>query len=396
MKFFYCKKCLMPSSRPRVTFNEEGVCNACQWAEVKRTSIDWAARWKELEELCDKHRCTDGSNWDVIVPCSGGKDSYHIAWNIKHKLNMHPLLVTLSPLLPTEIGRRNLQNLINQGFDLIQINPNGKIYRKLHKKGFIEQGRPQLAFVTGIATAVIRLAMRFELPFILYGEEGESEYGGSTQCARRPDYDRDWTVNIYFSGHDTSEYIGEDFTKADLKWWNLPSSEELEESEIFLAHWSYFENWNHVLHYETAKEKLGFQPVKVKSIDDGVTGFGTYTDYTSLDDPFMRTLHTYLMFLKFGFGRGTQEATNDIRIGKMTRDEAIEMAKKYDTYDCRDFRDKILNVFEMTEDEFQQVIDKWANKALLEKVDGVWRLKKELGFHLDINNTVEVDYDGSY
>jgi len=394
MKFFYCKKCLMPSTRPRITFNEEGVCNACQWAEVKRTSVDWSARWKELEELCDKHRCTDGSDWDIIVPCSGGKDSYHIAWNIKHKLNMHPLLVTLSPLLPTEIGRKNLQNLIGKGFDLIQIHPNGEVYRRLHKKGFIEQGRPQLAFVTGITTAVLKIAVRFNVPFVMYGEEGESEYGGRMDYAHKAQFDRKWTVDIYFSGRDTSEYIGEEFTKEDLKWWDFPSSEELEKAGVFLAHWSYFENWDHRLHYKTAREKLELQPVKVKSIEDGVTGFATYTDFTSLDDPFMRTLHTYLMFLKFGFGRGSQEATCDIRVGQMTREEGIELVKKYDAYDCRDFRDKILRVFEMTEAEYQQVIDKWANKALLEKVDGRWQLKKELGFHLDMDHYVEVDYDG--
>ena len=396
MKLFYCKRCLMPSTRPRITFNEEGVCNACVWAEAKKTTVDWNARWKELEQLCDKHRCADGSNWDVIVPCSGGKDSYHIAWGIKNKLDMHPLLVYLSPLLPTEIGRRNLQNLIDQGFDLIQIRPNSHVYRTLHKKGFIEQGRPQLAFVTGITTAVLKIATGLNVPFILYGEEGESEYGGKMDYAHTAQFDREWTVDICFSGHDTSEYIGEDFTAGDLKWWHLPSNEDLDKAGVFLTHWSYFENWHHILHYETAKEKLGFQPVKVKSIEDGVTGYATYTDFTSLDDPFMRTLHTHLMFLKFGFGRGTQEATNDVRLGRMTREQGIEEARKYDSYDCHDFLDRILDVFHMTEEEYRQVIDKWANKSILEKVDGRWQLKTGIDHGLSMDNAIEIDYDGSY
>ena len=396
MKFFYCKNCLMPSTRPRLTFNKEGICNGCQWAEAKKIKVDWQARWKELEELCDKYRDTGGSNWDCIVPCSFGKDSYHISWNMKHKLKMNPLLVYISPLMPSEVGRKNQANLIEQGFDTVQIHLNGQVYRKLCKKGFIEQGRPQLAFVTGLTTVILRVAMAFNIQLVMYGEEGESEYGGRMNFADKAKVDRKWTVETYFSGRDTSEYIGSEFSQADLKWWHFPSQKELDKSGLYLTHWSYFEDWNHLVHRETALS-IGFnRAVDLKSIEDGVTNIATFTDYTSLDDPLMRTLHTYLMFLKFGYGRGTQEASNDIKVGVMTRDEGIEMAKRYDTYDCSDFLDKILDLYEMAEEEYCQVIDKWANKAILEKVDGRWQLKKEIHFGLDINNSIEIDYDGSY
>ena len=118
-KIFLCKKCLTLSTRPRAQYDENGVCNACNWAEAKRTTVDWRKRWKELEELCDKYRCNDGSNWDVIVPCSGGKDGTYVAWKLKNELGMHPLCVTLKAQTPTEIGKKNLENFIASGFDHI-------------------------------------------------------------------------------------------------------------------------------------------------------------------------------------------------------------------------------------------------------------------------------------
>lgn len=395
MKLFYCKKCLIPSTRPRIQFNEKGVCNGCDWFEKKKTSVNWDDRWKELESLCEKFRSKDGSNWDVIVPCSFGKDSYHIAYNMKHKLNMNPLLVYVSPLIPTEVGARNRDNLIKQGYDCLQVHLNGDVYRRLCKKGFIEQGRPQMAFVTGISTAVIRIAMSLGVKWLMYGEEGESEYAGRMDYANKTGFDRKWAVETYFSGHDTSEYIGDEFSVSDLKWWHFPDEETLKKSGIHLTHWSYFENWDHLLHRDTAL-KLGFQRVKDGDINDGVAGVATYTNYSSLDDPFMRTFHTYLMFLKFGYGRGTHEASNDVKAGEMTREEGIEIAKKYDSYDCADFKNRLLKVFDMTAEKFDSVIDKWANKALLEKKNGKWQLKKDINPNVFIENAIEIDWDGKY
>lgn len=392
MKFLYCKNCLMPSTRPRITFTEEGICNGCSWADKKRRYVDWKERWKELETLCDRYRCTDGMNWDVIVPCSGGKDSYHIAWSLKHKLNMHPLLVKVAPHIPTVVGEKNMRNLADQGFDIIEITPAMKTYCALTKKAIFEQGRPQHAFETAITTAVLKVAMGFGIPFLMYGEEGESEYAGRMDMAEKPDCKRQWIVETYFAGFDTSTYEDGIFRKEDLKWWNFPSQEELDEHGIFYTHWSYFEDWNHLVHYETAK-KIGFQPVRPFSIEDGVTGFGTYTDYTSLDDPYMRTFNTYLMFLKFGYGRGTHEASSDIKAGIMSREEGIEMAKRYDSYDCYHFKDKLLKRFDMTAEEWDAVVDKWANKSILKKVHGRWVLKPSINYDHDINNYVEVDED---
>ena len=317
----YCTRCLNVSTRPRFTFNEEGVCSACQWAEAKRTTMDWKARWKTLEEICDRYRITDGSNWDIIVPCSGGKDGSYVAWKIKHDLGMHPLCVTLLPQFQTETGRQNLENFKKSGFDHIAITPNPKVYKRLAIRGFKHQGRPKLPFVTGIATFTMKIAVKFNIPLIMYGEEGESEYGGVMTMAYRPEFNREEVVKYYYSGHDTTEYLDE-FSKEELRWWLLPAQEEMDKVSLFPTHWSHYENWDPKLHAELAKEKCGLQTVEGTSI-------GTFTDYAQLDDV-LQDLHAYLMFVKFGFGRTTSDVGIEIRADRMTREEGFELAKKYD------------------------------------------------------------------
>ena len=371
----YCTRCLMPSTRPRIVFNEDGVCNACVHTEAKKTTIDWDARWKELEELCDRFRINDGSNYDVMVPCSGGKDGSYVAWRLKHDLGMHPLAVTLMPQVQTKIGRQNLENFKKSGFDHIAVTPNPRVYKRMAIKGFKEQGRPKLPFVTGISTVTIKVALKFGIPFIMYGEEGETEYGGSTRQTHSRRIDRQYLVDFYYSGHDPIEYLDE-FTRDDLKWWMLPSQKELDGSKLFPTHWSHFENWNPELHAKLAQEKCGLQTLDAQSV-------GTYTNYAQLDDV-LQDLHAYMMFIKFGFGRTTGDASIDIRAGRITREEGVDFAKTYDGRFPEQYLPDFLEYFEMTEDEFWAVIDSFANTEVLEKVGGHWRLKPAMVKGLDM------------
>ena len=388
MKFFYCKRCLMPSTRPRIQFNEDGICNGCLYTE-KALTADWDARWKDLQSLCDKYR-GDGKQPDIIIPWSGGKDSYHIAYMMKYELGMNPLLVKVAPLIPTEIGKRNEDNIRDAGFRLVKIYPE-RVYVDLCLKGLIEQGRPQMGFVTGITTIIVQEAMRRGIKLIIWGEEGESIYGGREDY-KAHGFNRKWIVDVYFSGHDTNEY--------DLDLWHLPSQEELDKAGVCFAHWSNFAPWDNELHLHHAK-KIGFE--YGPEVGDGVTGFGTFTNYTSLDDPYLRTFHTYLMFLKFGFGRGSHEATGEIRSGRINREQGIMLAGNYDDYDCSDFWDKLCNLYRVSDMELQKIVESHANRAIVrkvgywEKLDRRWQLRPELkDFGINQSNAVEIDYDGKY
>ena len=365
----YCTKCVTPSTRPRITFDEHGICNACVHAENKKKSIDWDSRWNELEEICDKFRIDDGSNWDVLVPCSGGKDGSYVAWRLKHDFDMHPLAITFMPQIQTEIGRQNLDNFKDSGFDHIAITANPQIYKKLAIRGFKEQGRPKLPFVNGISTAIIQFALKFDIPFIMYGEEGETEYGGSSRQTNRRCIDRQYLIDLCYSGHDTKEFLDE-FAQSDLKWWTIPKQEDLDKADLFPTHWSHFENWDPELHAKLAQEKCGLQKLDDFSV-------GTYTNNAQLDDV-LQDLHIYLMFIKYGFGRATADACIDIREGKITRKEGVELVKKYDGIFPDHYILDYLEYFEMDENEFWKVIDSFANTEVLEKVDGRWRLKPDL------------------
>ena len=360
----FCTRCLTPSSRPRVVFNEESVCNACQWTEKKANLIDWAQKWNELEKLCDKFRCKD--DFDVIVPCSGGKDGSYVAWKMKHDLGMNPLCVTVSPPLQTEIGRRNLDNFRNSGFDLIEIRPNPEIYRRLCKRMFVEQARAKFPFVIAISTAVAHVALKFDIPFIIYGEEGETEYGGSDKYVNQMFMDSETMVQVFHEGNSMSKYLDES-SGADLKWWLLPVEDDLKKLKI--TWWSKWESWDDQLHRDIAVGKCGLQTSSGE--------IGTFTNYAQLDD-ILQDLHMYECFIKFGFGRATADCNLAIKGGRMFREEAVEIVKEKDGTFPEKCLSDYLEYFEMNEEEFWAVIDSFANTDMLKKVDGQWRLKPSI------------------
>ncbi|MDD5005747.1 MAG: N-acetyl sugar amidotransferase [Candidatus Omnitrophica bacterium] len=368
-KMFYCKSCLAPSARPRIVFNSEGVCNACLHAEYKRKNTDWKKRWNEVEKLCDKYRRKDGS-FDVIVPGSGGKDSSYVAWKMKHELGMHPLCITVASQMPTEIGKRNLENFIKAGFDHIMVSPDPESYRKLAKVGLIEEGQPKEPFISGITTIVVEFSIKLNIPFLMYGEQGEAEYGGSGNFDKKYFMDRAETVTYYFSGCESDRAVGKmGISDHDVKWWRFPSQEVLDKSGVLMAYWSYFEDWNPYEHYLFAKKHCGFQTLPTRSI-------GTYTNFAQLDDD-LQDLHVYLMFLKFGFGRATSDACIDVRRGALDRKQALALVRRYDGEYPEQLIGKFVEYFRITRKEFDDVLDKFANKDVLEKVNGIWKLKFE-------------------
>ncbi len=358
-----CTTCVMLSTRPRMTFDERGVCSACQWKEEKNTSLDWAGRWKELENLCEKYRSKSG-DFDCIVPCSGGKDGSYVNYKMKHELNMKTLALTIRIPLTWELGETNLRNFIDSGFDHMYISPNPDVMRALCKIGFAELGFPLWGWQVPLQTAIARIAVKFQIPLIIYGEDGEVEYGGTTETKNRMVYSIDYTNRIYFEGnYNVAKYLSE-FSEKDLYWFRFPSEEEMADAQLVTTHWSYFENWDAGKHYALAKEKCGLQerPTRHET---------TYQGYGQNDTP-LYDLHCYLMFLKFGFGRCSQDVCNDIRRGALSREEGMALVKKYDHLFPEAYLDQYLDYYDMAKEDFDAVLDKFANKSILKKVDGKW------------------------
>jgi len=377
-KIFWCKNCLNMSTRPRITFDDRGWCNACQWMEEKK-SFDFKPRIVELKELLNKYRSTSG-NFDCIVPVSGGKDGSYVAYNLKHKYGMNPLAVTVRPALSLEIGDKNLINFINSGYDHIHITPNPKVLNRLNKYGFIEKGFPYYGWLIAIHTAVIKTAVNFKIPLLFYGEDGEIEYGGSTESKNKALYGIDYMRRVYLEGghqvvFDRIKEDG-DITESELSFFEFPNEEEVSNLKLSFTHWSYFEGWDSYRNYVIAKEHCGLTEKEEGNID-------TFTNF-SQNDQALYALHAYMMYLKFGFGRATQDAGIEIRRGSMTREQALNLVKMYDNAYPHDLIDVYLDYYQMTKKEFDEVLDKYANKDLFEKIDGIWQPKFIPGenFHL--------------
>jgi N-acetyl sugar amidotransferase len=358
----WCSNCVSMSTRPRITFDHRGCCNACVWAEKKET-LDWSSRKAELEKLLKSHRRTDG-NFDCLIPVSGGKDGSYVCYNLKHKYGMNPLAITIPPPLPLELGQRNLQSFKESGYDLLSVDPDYETMRILNRAGLVDLGFPYYGWMTAIHTAVVRVAVNLGINLIFYGEDGEVEYGGSSEnvnsSALTIEYIKDaWLEN----GHQMAfSHLNDDSSDYFFKW---PEEDELNKSPVFQYFWSYFEDWDPYRNFLVAKEHCGLQEAEMGNS-------GTFTNFAQ-NDQGLYALHTYLMFLKFGFGRANQDACIEIRRGAMDRQQAVQLVRLYDGLYPDEFIDQYLEYYKMTLQEFHQAIDKFANKDLFEKVDGRWQ-----------------------
>ena len=348
------------STRPRISFDEAGRCNACRWTETKKT-LDWSKRLEELEALLDSERRNDG-RFDCLVPVSGGKDGSYVAYNLKHKYGMNPLAVTVTPALPLPLGERNLRSFVESGFDHISVNPNADAMKKLNRLGFVEMGFPYYGWLVAIHTAVLRIATSFGIELIFYGEDGEVEYGGASETSVKPVYGTEYMRRIYLEDGYEKVVSQSDLTDNELYFFKFP--EEAENGNLKITHWSYYENWDPYRNYLVAKEHCGL----MESED---TNSGTFTNYAQ-NDQALYSLHTYLMYLKFGFGRANQDASIEVRRGALSRGQAVNLARLYDGHYPAEHVGAYLDYYQMEKAEFDSVLDRWANKELFDKVDDRW------------------------
>lgn len=379
---FYCTNCVNSNQRPHLKFDENGVCDACQWSELKKEVVDWDERGKELEELLDRHRSKDGS-FDVIVPGSGGKDSSYVAHQLKHGYGMHPLTVTWTPHMYTDIGLKNLESFVDAGFNNILYRPDGIIHRKVSRLALELFGDAFEGWGYGCLAYPMHMALQFGIKLVMYGENQSAEYGGTVgkRLAGRDDYSQE--SEITFKGHRGIDTIIEEGLKYDrfsekeinenkatFDYYRLPDADTLNAAGIEKYWFSYFKCWTPQENYYYAKEHCNFEPNPERSE-------GTYSKYASLDDK-TDGFHYYLQFIKFGFGRCTSDAAQEIRTGHITRDEGVILVKKYDGEFPAKYFQEYLEYLDLTEKEFWQICDKFRQPHLWQKTNGEWQLKRQV------------------
>lgn len=373
----FCKKCVVSNQRPRTVFDADGVCSACRYAWEKDHAINWEAREAELIKVLDKHRSKDGS-FDVVVPGSGGKDSGYVAHMLKTKYGMHPLVVTWAPFIYTDIGWKNFNNFIDSGFIAFSCFPNGILHRKLARVAFELKGDAWEPFAFGQKAYPFHMALKFKIPLIFYGENGEVEYGGSLENANKPfESVKDWE-KLYFKGAGVEKLIEKGLSmgilnkeEAQDKLFDIyksPALEDIEKLGIEMHWMSYYKKWIPQENFYYAQKNTGFV-----ANEDGRSE-GTYSKYASLDDK-LDGFHWYLGYIKFGLGRATRDAMMEARSGHITRDEAVTLVKRYDGEFPKKYFKEFLEYLNIDEKHFWGIVDSYRPPHLWNKVGGEWKLR---------------------
>ena len=364
-----CKKCLMPSSRPRVAFSNDEICNACL-NSVEKRNVDWQARRREFEELIKTHRSKSG-HYDCIVPWSGGKDSSTIAYRLKYEFGLNPLLVTFSPLIPTETGEHNREALRQAGFDHLMIRPNQRVARHLARRFFIERGNPKAAWDAGVTSTPVQVAVRYGIPLIFYAEHGESEYGGRVLSEEHKKM-RDFAECMeHLIGDDPQNWMDDVVEERDLAPYLLPDPAEIDQASVKILYFGYFFRWSIYENFDFIKDKIDFRTAPSGRTD------GTFTNYDSLDDK-IDDLYYYMQYIKFGFGRALRDAARLIQNGLLDREKALEYVKQYDHEFPKTYIHDVLEYLKMTPGEFAEVVDLHRNSEIWKKAGNDWQLQFEI------------------
>lgn len=384
MTLRYCTRCVMPDTKPDLRLDEEGVCNACRSYE-RRAVVDWDARRRELLSLVEKYRSKDGSNYDCIVPVSGGKDSTYQVLKVL-ELGLNPLCVTATTDRLTDIGRRNIENIKRMGVDYIEVSTNPRVRRRINKLALTQVGDISWPEHVAIFTVPVRVAVQFGVPLLVWGENSQNEYGGPAAAAENNTLTRRWLEEFGgLLGLRVSDLLAEEgFAPQHLIQYTYPTDAELQRvgvTGLFLGHYLPWDGYQNAL----VAQIHGFEsyPHTVE---------GSVVNYENLDNAHTG-IHDYFKFLKFGFGRATDLACLHLRRGRLTRAEAIEAVRRHDgkfpwTYLGHRLED-ILEEIDMTVDEFVKVCDRFTNKRLFQ-CDSQGRLLKDRH-----GNLTKVNYDNA-
>lgn len=367
----YCRKCLMPDTRPGLTFDQNGVCYPCI-NYVRQKNTDWPKRFEELKKFCDKHRGINGNGYDCAIAISGGKDSHAQVYYFKEVLKMNPVLLTVRNTDWTETGLKNIDNISDVfGCDVIHLQPSISAARKLFKKTFEDLGQPSWYNDSLLYAYPYRMAMQLGVKLLIYGEDVSYTYGGidaeEKSSAMLQPYNgviRDYLDNWLDDGG---------ITKQDLEYTRPPSVDECKKFGLEPIYLSYYVPWNSVHNYHLA-QRWGFRHLQHEHIREGF--LENYDQVDSLSYLF----NIHMKYLKYGHANVTDIASRWIRYGLKTREEMIPVVEEIDGVLDQDVKEKFCEFIRITTREFTEIMDKWYNRELFEQdMGGVWHPKFEVG-----------------
>lgn len=347
----------MPDTKPDLHFNDDGICDACCSQEAKNHKINWQEREEEFLELVKKYK--KHPVYDCVIGVSGGKDStFQVLKCLEFGLN--PLCVCFEPSIPTKIGKKNLKNLNNLGVDLIHIKRNPLVYKKLSREALIRTGDNEWQNHLGIFTCVPKIAVAFDIPLIIWGKSPQIEYGGPASSKEKNILGREWLEEFGgLLGNRISDMIGVDgIREKDLFFYTYPSDEELQRVGVTGLFLGYYFKWDYKYNLKLAQEN-GFK-TSTKPVET------TYENFENLDC-YSNHVHDYLKYCKYGFGRATDNACLDIRLGYISREEGVRLVNKYDGKPPKKAIKKYLEFSGFSEKEFEKIVDSYTNKKIFKR-----------------------------
>lgn len=373
MEIKFCKNCLFPETKPDLFFNNAGVCTACQAAAEKKEVIDWKAKEIEFVNIIKEFKKKDNEiGYDCLIPVSGGKDSTYQCYMAK-KYGLNPLAVCFETTDVTELGRRNIDSISKMGIDLIHFKKNYEVYKKMVIESFIRVGDEMWPNHIGIFTIPVMVAVKFNIPIILWGENPQQEYGGPIEASRVPILNRRWLEEFGgLLGNRIQDMIGvRGITTKELTPYFYPSDEDIEKVGVrglFLGHYFF---WDARKQLEIILKETEFDVKQDGPIE------GTYTNYENLDEKLVG-LHDYLKFVKYGFGRATDHVCIDIRNGRLTRDQGLKLVKEFDGKYPHFGIESFVKYSGMAIEEIDGVIDSFTNPILFKQnEDGTFARDKQ-------------------
>ena len=377
----YCTRCLYPeNAKPTIIFDDDdGVCSGCHYHESRENvEINWEKRQRILEKILEEARKTarkNGNSHDCIIPISGGKDSHFQVWLMKHKYNMNPLLVTFNHLYNSPAGNRNLENLIaKSGFDLIRYTAGVDAVRKLSRYMLETVGDLTWHYHAGIKTLPIQVSVKYNIPLIIWGEHGFAELTGLVSLEDFVEFTR-WSRKEHdMRGYEPIDLIGKGgITQADIAPYIYPSDEEIASTGVRGIYLSNFYDWDAKRHAELMIKEWQFSPVSYKRER-------TFNLYAKIEDH-ANDIHDYLKYLKFGYGRATDDASMEIRHGRMTREEGLEMIRKYDANEPSSLQE-YCEFLGITVQEFYRIVEPMRDPQIWQKDSkGEWQAKDSIVRH---------------
>ena len=359
----YCQRCVIPDSRPNIQLNAAGICNACAAPQIKE-KVDWSAREQRFRQVVEQAQ-SRSHGYDCVIPVSGGKDS---TWQVVTclKYGLKPLAVTWRPPLRTAIGQKNLDNLVSLGVDHIDYQINPEVEKKFLREAVIRTGTPAVPMHMAIFHIPITIAFRFQIPLVVWGENSALEYGGTEAEQAGDRMDAVWLKKYGVTqGTSAADWISEALTKEELTPYFGPTEKELEEANLSALFLGFYFPWDPE-HTARVAQDHGFE-VRAEGPRTG------YYNHTDIDDDLI-SVHHYLKWHKFGFTRLFDNLSLEIRNGRMTRPEAIEIIRQSGTQTPIDDIRRFCNFVRWTEEEFFQIIEKFRNPEVWAQSDGVWTI----------------------